>query len=111
MNSKTIYAAALAAGLTLMSGATFAQAHLGDTYGYTVTQQEFKSTKTRAQVQAELLQARANGELRTDADGYGYLAQRPAASERSRAEVRAETINAMKSGALSQGQQALYSRG
>lgn len=112
MKTRSFLAAAVAAGFTLMSGASFAQAHLGDTYGYAVTQQKFESTKTRAQVQAELAQARARGELRTDADGYGHHpASQPTLAGRSRAEVRAETLDAMKSGALSQGQHALYSRG
>lgn len=112
MKTSSLLSAAVAASFALLSTATFAQDHLGDSYGYELTQQKFQSTKTRAQVQAELAQARANGELRTDADGYGYLQQRSATvSIRSRADVRAETLQAMKNGSLSQRNQSLYSRG
>ena len=111
MNTKHLITAAVAASFALLSTATFAQDHLGDLYGYELAQQKFTSTKTRAQVQAELAQARANGELRTDADGYGYLQQRATASNRTREQVRAETIEAMKNGSLSQGNASIYSRG
>ena len=111
MNTKYLISAALAASFALLAGAAHAQDHLGDDYGYALTQQKFQSTKTRAQVQAELAQARANGELRTDADGYGYLQQRATASTKTRDEVRAETTRAMKNGSLSQGNATLYSRG
>lgn len=111
MNAKHFAAAAVAASCALLSTASFAQSHPGDLYGYDLAVQKVESTKTRAQVQAELAQARAKGELRTDADGYGYLQQRATASTRTREEVRAETIEAMKHGSLSQGNASIYSRG
>ena len=101
MNTKHLITAALAASFTLLAGAAHAQDHLGDDYGYALTQQKFQSTKTRAQVQAELAQARANGELSTHAEGYDFAARQATASTKTREEVRAEAAKALKSGEAS----------
>jgi len=54
------------------------------------------SSVTRAQVQADLAQARADGSLRvTEAD---YQKGAPSESIRSRADVRAETLTAIANG-------------
>ena len=101
MNTKHLISAALAASFALLAGAAHAQDHLGDDYGYALTQQKFQSTKTRAQVQAELAQARANGELSTHAEGYDFAARQATASTKTREEVRAEAAKALKSGEAS----------
>ena len=113
MNTKTRIASTLAASLIALLGSAAANAQVyGDTGGYNVPELQAKSTKTRAQVQAELLQARANGELRTTADGYGIVDRvAPTQSAKTRDEVRAETLQAMKNGNLSQGNNGDYSRG
>lgn len=95
MNTKSLIAASLIA--LLGSGTAMAQTY-GDTGGYDVPELHAPSTKTRAQVQAELAQARANGELATDADGYEYARRATTASTKTRAEVRAEAARALKSG-------------
>lgn len=113
MTTKNRIASTVAASLIALLASTAATAQVyGDTGGYDVPELHAPSTKTRAQVQAELAQARANGELRTTAEGYG-IGQRgfaaPTASTKTRAEVRAEVIKAMQAGEhLSQGN---YSRG
>ncbi len=59
------------------------------------TQEPVVSTKTRAEVQAELAQARAQGLLpRGDIQNFPVLA--PARSTRSREEVRSEAIESVK---------------
>lgn len=97
MKTQSLIAASLIA--LLSSGATFA-ADLGDTHGYNVPELTAPSVKTRAQVQAELAQARANGELRADGDGYGYVPNNKFVSTKTRAEVRAEAVRALKAGEL-----------
>jgi len=56
------------------------------------------STKTRAQVQAELTQARADGSIKVLS--LGYLPSIPEASSKSRAEVVASVKAARRSGEL-----------
>lgn len=109
MNTKTRIASALAASMiALLAGTANAQVY-GDTGGYNVPELQAKSTKTRAQVQAELQQARANGELAVHAEGYEFAARNATASTKTRAEVQAEAAKALKSGeALSFGD---YTRG
>jgi len=109
VNTKTRIASTLAASLIALLGSAAANAQVyGDTGGYNVPELQAKSTKTRAQVQAELQHARANGELRTTADGYGIVeSSAPTQSAKSRDEVRAEVIQAIRSGAhLSMGDQS-----
>lgn len=62
-------------------------------------QENFVSTKTRAEVVAELVQARANGEL-VAGDTYAGNTS-VTTSTRSRDEVRAEAIKAAKNQKLS----------
>lgn len=102
MNTKNRIAATFAASLIALlgSGAATAQVY-GDTGGYDVPELHTPSTKTRAQVTAELQQARASGELRTTAEGYRLVersAVQPTQSAKTRDEVRAEVIKAMKNG-------------
>ena len=102
MNTKTRIASALAASMFALLAAGTANAQVyGDTGGYNVPELQAKSTKTRAQVQAELAQARANGELSTHAEGYDFAARQATASTKTREEVRAEAARALKSGEAS----------
>lgn len=84
MNIKQLVAAATVLAAT---GAAFAEAR------YPVDT-PFVSTKTRAEVRAELEQARAQGLLTRDRERHPVFA--PVQSTRSREEVRAEAIEAMK---------------
>jgi hypothetical protein len=88
MNAKTLIAAAFAA--TFAAGA-FAQEATFDDANFVAQAQ---STKTRAQVLAELQQARANGTYVAGGEATVF-ADAPAVSQRTRAEVREETIKAM----------------
>lgn len=90
MNFKKLLAAA---SMFAMGSTVFAQAN-----SEYVEVTNFVSTKTRAEVQAELASARASGELARNAE-YVEFAQ-PAAGL-SRAEVRAELDRAYKDGQLS----------
>ena len=85
----------LVAALALAaSGAAFAE---GSSYDYP---QPIVAAKSRAEVNAEYRQARADGSLLvSEAD---WQKNTPALSQRSRAEVRAETLAAIKSGELRQ---------
>lgn len=85
MNIKQLVAAATVLAAT---GAAFAEAR------YPVDT-PFVSTKTRAEVRAELEQARAQG-LLTWGESRNYPVSAPVRSTRSREEVRAEAIEAMK---------------
>jgi hypothetical protein len=83
----------LVAALALSFAASGAALAEGSRYDYP---QQVPAAKTRAEVVAELRQARADGSLRaTEAD---LQKDTPIASTRSRAEVRAETLAAVKSG-------------
>jgi hypothetical protein len=59
-----------------------------------------QSTKTRAQVIAELEQARHDGTLVRDGDAYGGFQGKAFASNKTRAEVLAEYHAARRAGAL-----------
>lgn len=83
MNIKQLVAAITVLAAT---GAAFAEARPINT--------PFVSTKTRAEVRAELEQARAQGLLTRDRERHPVFA--PVQSTRSREEVRAEAIEAMK---------------
>ncbi len=89
MNTRTLIAIAtfaLAAG----SGSAFAQEAGSDAWMNAAT------GKTRAEVMAELKQARADGSIR--AASAGYL--NPVVSQKSRDQVRNEALAAARSGEL-----------
>ncbi len=84
MKTLTIFAVAL-----LSAGVVFADGASADT------------GKTRAQVQAELAQARASGELNAlNSDQPEFLYARPTVSTKTRAQVQAELAQAQASGEL-----------
>jgi len=84
---------------TLIAAITVSFAAAGTAFAQEATYdlpQPVSSSLSRAQVQAELAQARADGrQLVTEA---GYQERAPFASQLSRAEVRAETLAAIASG-------------
>jgi hypothetical protein len=83
------------ATLLLATGAAFAQSEL-DTLVQEARQQ--KSTLTREQVKAEVLRARAAGEL--DFNEYNYPPVQPTTSALTREQVKAEVLAARASGEL-----------
>jgi hypothetical protein len=83
------------AALLLATGAAFAQSEL-DTLVQEARQQ--KSTLTRDQVKAEVLRARAAGEL--DFNEYNYPPVQRTASTVTREQVKAEVLAARASGEL-----------
>jgi hypothetical protein len=89
MNARTLIALATFA-IAASAGTAFAQEATPDSWG------EVASTKSRAQVLAELKQARADGSIK--AGGAGYL--NPIVSQKSRDTVRAEAVAAARSGEL-----------
>lgn len=89
MNTRNILALATFA-LAAASGSAFAQEATSDAW------MNASSTKTRADVVAELKQARADGSIK--AVSAGYL--NPIVSQKSRADVRAEVLAAARSGEL-----------
>lgn len=91
--SLVIAAGALLVGITSGANADDQWSNSGSNW-----QEHIKSTKTRAEVIAELEQARAQGLLSVGEDPY-YPSQPKATTSRSRAEVRAEAAqNPMFSG-------------
>jgi hypothetical protein len=90
MNTRTLIALATFA-VAASAGTAFAQEATPDNWNDVV------STKTRAQVLAELKQARADGSIK--AGSAGYL--NPIVSQKSRDEVRGEVLAAARSGELS----------
>jgi len=89
---KRIFASA---ALLLATGAVFAQSEVD----YFVQQaQQQKSTLTREQVKAEVIRARAAGEL--DFNEANYPPQQPFVSTRTREEVKAEVLAARANGEL-----------
>jgi hypothetical protein len=89
---KTYSLAAAAAVAIAVSSAAFAE---GASYDHA---QPAAGVKTRAEVGAELQQARAQGTLR--ATEAALQQDTPIAASRSRADVRAEAIAASRSGEL-----------
>lgn len=87
MNAKTLIAAALTA--TFAMGA-FAQEATADDVNFVARAQ---STLTRAQVQADVQQARANGTYVAGGE-VTVFADAPVTSQRTRAEVRKEATSA-----------------
>jgi hypothetical protein len=79
-----------ALSLVLAAGATFAQEATPDTW------MEASAAKSRAQVQTELQQARANGEMKVFRAGYIESVKQA----RSRADVVADLQHARASGEL-----------
>jgi hypothetical protein len=88
MNIKHIAAASL---IALAGSAAFAQT--------TDQADSFQPTLTRAQVQADLAQARANGTAFHEGD-ITYVQHAPAKSLKTRAEVQAELAQARADGTL-----------
>jgi len=88
--------------LTVLSGSVLANAPTATTSASSVS--SASSPKTRAQVIAELEQARANGELNVGDADYPY--QQKFVSTKTRAEVVAELVRARASGELSVGDAA-----
>lgn len=89
MNTRTLIALATFA-IAASAGNAFAQEATSDAWMNVV------STKTTAQVAAELKQARADGSIKAVSAGY----VNPIVSQKSRAEVRAEAVAAARSGEL-----------
>ncbi len=83
--------AAIAATSLLSSGAVFAQEATPDTWLQTA-----HSSKSRADVSAELFAARQSGLTKSWSAGY----MEPLRSHALRAEVRAQTVQAIRSGEL-----------
>lgn len=90
MNTKTLVAAVLSA--TFAVGA-FAQEATADDANFVAQAQ---STKSRADVRAELKQAQANGTYVAGGEGT-IFADTPAVGQRTRAEVRKEAVEAAAS--------------
>ncbi len=88
MNAKYLIAAAAALAV---SGSVLAQE-------YVVPDAGFVSTKTRAEVNAELAQARSSGAL--DVTEYDYPVVRLASVPKTRAQVSAELAQARADGSL-----------
>lgn len=90
--TKQVFAIATIAAVSLLSaGTTFAQEATPDTWLQTAT-----STKSRAEVSAELAAARQSGLTRAWSAGY----MEPLRSTALRADVRAQTVQAMQTGEL-----------
>lgn len=83
------------ATLLLATGAAFAQSDL-DVFTHQVQQQ--KSTLTREQVKAEVLRARAAGEL--EFNEYNYPPLQATASTLTREQVKADVLAARANGEL-----------
>lgn len=86
--------AAVAVASALFTGAARAESPTIDT----ASAPAFSATKTRAQVNAELMQARADGSIRVWSTSYNPLTA--AKSLKSRDEVRAQMFAARASGEL-----------
>jgi hypothetical protein len=88
MNSKLIASAVVA--IAALTGANaFAQSNLSGEGAFAVPAPTTTSNVTRAQVQAEYLQARQAGKLALSSEGF-YVPEAAAPSAISRADVRAE---------------------
>jgi hypothetical protein len=96
MKTTNLFAAVAATLAFAASGA--ATAAIVDSYSEFQPPQALSSTTTRAAVKAELLAARAAGQL--DANEARYYQPEVIVSQRSRAEVRSETLAAIASGEL-----------
>lgn len=92
---KTQFLATVTATLLLATGAAFAQSDL-DVFVHQAQQQ--KSTLTREQVKADVLRARAAGEL--ELNESNYPPQQATASTLTREQVKAEVLAARASGQL-----------
>ncbi|WP_394787056.1 DUF4148 domain-containing protein [Rhodoferax sp.] len=96
MNSKKLLATSLIALASVAATSAFADSYDRD---YPVIAPTH-STVTRAQVQAELAQARKDGTLAQLNDDHAYPVIAETAPAKSRAEVRAELIQAQKDGSI-----------
>ena len=95
MNAKNLIAGLVA---TLAAAGAFAQDFNGEAT-YQKPQASF-STVTRAQVQAELRQAQARGEVIVGDAATSYKAPDQGVSTKTRAEVRNEVLKAQAEGTL-----------
>lgn len=93
MNAKSLITAATAAIALLGAASVFAQEATPDTWIH-----EAASTKSRAQVSAELQQARKDGTIKFGS--AGYMERNDAG--RTRLQVQAEVIAARRSGELAE---------
>ena len=98
MNTKTLIAASILA--LIGSTAAVAQEAIPATWANEVTSQSVNTGKTRAEVRAELVAARANGEVDQPSDFYGLADQSKFASSTTRAQVVAEYKKARAAGQL-----------
>ncbi|WP_394778311.1 DUF4148 domain-containing protein [Undibacterium sp.] len=100
MNSKHIIAASL---LALVGVGAFAADYQsgGEAFASFSIPNSFSgsavSQKTRAEVKAELAQARAEGQL-VSGDAYPFQSEKTAPANLSRAEVKAEAIKSARAG-------------
>jgi uncharacterized protein YdbL (DUF1318 family) len=90
MNRKPLFTTTTLALALLGSGAAFAQEASSDAW------MQAAATKSRAQVQAELQQARKDGTIRATAAGY----MTPFKAVATRADVHTEVMTALRSGEL-----------
>jgi hypothetical protein len=103
MNVIRITAAAALSALAI--GAHAAQPQLVGEQDYPVqVAEQSSSTVTRAQVLAELAQAKANGQLSTGEQDYPVQAAEQSGSTATRAQVLAELAQAKAAGLLSTGE-------
>ncbi|MFZ6645999.1 DUF4148 domain-containing protein [Undibacterium sp. TJN25] len=100
MNTKHI----IAASLLILTGATAFAADYqtgGEAYASFPIPNSFSNAplgqKTRAEVKAELAQARAEGQL-VSGDAYPFQSEKTAPTTLSRAEVKAEAIKSARAG-------------
>lgn len=94
MNSKLI-ASAVVAIAALTGTNAFAQGNGTGEAAYVVPAPTFSSSTTRAQVQAEYLQARQAGDVAISNEA-AFASVKPAASVANRADVRAEAAQWVK---------------
>ncbi|GBU15407.1 hypothetical protein AwPolaro_07850 [Polaromonas sp.] len=94
MTSTKFFASSVIALAAMVAGSAFA----GDSSYPSSVASSSPSTVTRAQVQAELLQAQKNGAWRATLDDHDYPTIQAVGTPKTRAEVQAELAQAQKSG-------------
>lgn len=96
MNNRKILASTVIALAAMAAGSAFADSYDREQASIAPTQ----STLTRAQVQAELAQARQDGSLPSMNNYYDYPVIANVGTAKTRAQVRAELVQAQKDGSL-----------
>jgi Domain of unknown function (DUF4148) len=91
----SVFRPLIAASVLVVSGAAFAQEATPDTWISSA-----QSTKSRAEVRAEFLQARAEGRIARNDSEEKRLAMDSFQSKKTRAQVIAETREAMRLGLI-----------